>query len=259
MNGALKGNMCKKFNVIGCEIAALTMKGMVNVILKRIQSDKGGYVCFANVHVSVMAREDAGFRQIINKAFLSVPDGKPLSWVGKLGGVDQVEQIPGPDFFPQLLQAQVSPPLRHYFYGGRQEVLDKLISEIKVKYPQVVIAGAYSPPFRELSDVEIEAELACISESKADVVWVGLGAPKQEKWMSHHWHSLRPALLFGVGAAFDFHAGTVQRAPEWVQKLGFEWLHRLLSEPSRLWRRYFYTNSMFLLYLLKGVFKSSKK
>jgi len=245
--------MSKNYDVIGCDIAALTMQEMVDTVLTRVQSKQGGYVCFTNVHVSVMTHDDAELKQIINSSFLSVPDGKPLYWVGKLKGLSNIEQIPGPDFFPRLLQTETPIPLRHYFYGGKQEVLDKLISNIKVNYPNVDIVGAYSPPFRELTETEIEAELMNIRASNADVVWVGLGAPKQEKWMAKHSEALKPAVLFGVGAAFDFHAGTVQRAPRWAQKLGLEWLHRLLSEPRRLWKRYFYTNTMFVVYLIRDM------
>ncbi len=130
-------------------------------------------------------------------------------------------------------------------------MLDALVDKVKLNYSNAEIVGSESPPFRELSDAEIKSSLDRIREAKPDFIWVGLGAPKQEIWMARHWQELKPAILFGVGAAFDFHAGTVQRAPRWAQKLGLEWLHRLSQEPGRLWKRYFYTNSMFLFYLLK--------
>lgn len=242
-----------RFNVIGCKINKLIMKDALNKVIKRVANRKGGYVCFTNVHVSVMAREDRVIQEIINSSFMSLPDGKPLYWVAKLKGLKGIDQIPGPDFFPQLINLKTDIPLKHYFFGGQQSTLDELTNNIKSKYPDVEIVGTESPPFRELTTKEIETSLSRIKESCADIVWVGLGAPKQEKWMANNWQALKPAILFGVGAAFDFHAGNIQRAPQWVQAIGMEWLHRLLSEPSRLWKRYFYTNSMFLIYLIKDV------
>ena len=251
--------MNEKFNVIGCEIAALSMEQMIDSVLMQLQRGDGGYVCFTNVHASVMARENIEFKRIVNQSFLSVADGKPVYWVGKLKGYKAIEQIPGPDFFPRLLQAKKTPPLRHYFYGGKQEVLDKLIEKVRGNYPNAEIVGAESPPFRDLSTEEIKLGINRIKESNADIVWVGLGAPKQEQWMSRHWQELKPAVLFGVGAAFDFHAETVKRAPKWARYLGLEWLHRLLQEPGRLWKTYFYTNTMFLLYVIKDVLFFNKK
>lgn len=243
--------MINKFSVLGCEIAAFTMNEMLDAAINQSKRDSGGYVCFTNVHAAVMAREDTAFRDIINGSFLSVPDGKPVYWVGKIKGNKDIEQTPGPDFFPKLLSVASTPPLKHYFYGGSQQVLDTLIEKVKLNYPYAEIVGSESPPFRELSDEEIISSLNRIREAKPDFIWVGLGAPKQEIWMAQYWQELKPAVLLGVGAAFDFHAGTVQRAPRWAQRLGLEWLHRLLQEPGRLWKRYFYTNSMFMFYLLK--------
>lgn len=232
------------------------MADAIDAAIDQAHNGSGGYVCFTNVHACVMARENQTFLEITNNSFMSLPDGKPVYWVGKLKGCSNLEQIPGPDFFPQLLSRTSSPPLRHYFYGGSQEVLDKLIEKVNINYPGAEIVGSESPPFRKFSDEEIESSLNRIREARPDFVWVGLGAPKQEIWMAKHWQELKPAVLFGVGAAFDFHAGAVQRAPLWAQRLGLEWLHRLSQEPGRLWKRYFYTNSMFLFYLLKdGLFK----
>ncbi len=241
----------KNFSILGCKIAAFTIDEMLDAVINQSRRNSGGYVCFTNVHVAIMAREDTTFKDIVNDSFLSVPDGKPIYWAGRIKGNKDIEQTPGPDFFPKLLSVASSPPLKHYFYGGSQEVLDILVEKVKLNYPDAEIVGAESPPFRELSNEEIEASLNRICGAKPNFVWVGLGAPKQELWMAMHWQELKPAILFGVGAAFDFHAETVQRTPRWAQRLGLEWLHRLLQEPGRLWKRYFYTNSAFLFYLLK--------
>lgn len=239
-----------RYNVIGCQINNLSKQQALENIVERLRTGQGGYVCFTNVHVSVMARENSDIQTIINNSFMSLPDGKPLYWVGKARGLDNIEHIPGPDFFPYLLDSRSEPPLKHYFFGSKPETLEMLIENVKSKYPDAEIVGSESPPFRDLAPEEVEAQLARIRESGADIVWIGLGAPKQEKWMSDHWQTLAPAILFGVGAAFDFHAGNIQRAPDWAQRHGLEWLHRLLSEPRRLWKRYFYTNTMFMLYLI---------
>ncbi|MCW8856268.1 MAG: WecB/TagA/CpsF family glycosyltransferase [Kangiella sp.] len=230
------------------------MTDAINTVITQLKNMSGGYVCFTNVHATVMARENKDFLAITNESFMSLPDGKPVYWVGKLKGYNGLEQIPGPDFLPKLLATKTVPPLRHYFYGGTQEVIDNLVKKVKINYPAAEIVGAESPPFRKLSKDEVKESLQCMRDAKPDFIWVGLGAPKQEIWMAKHWQELKPAILFGVGAAFDFHAGTIQRAPRWAQKLGLEWLHRLSQEPGRLWKRYFYTNSMFVLYLLRDLF-----
>ena len=239
-----------RFDVIGCRINHLKNDEAVDSLISHAESGEGGYVCFVNVHVSVMAKEDPGLREIINNSYLSFPDGKPLYWVGQLKGIKKIERIAGPNFFVSLMGAKNSPPLKHYFYGSRPEVLESLVKHVNKEFPEAKIVGYESPPFRELTPEEREAALSRIRSAHPDFVWVGLGAPKQEFWMEQNWQALRPAILLGVGAAFDFHAGFITRAPHWIQKIGFEWLHRLIQEPGRLWKRYLYTNTMFLWHLL---------
>jgi len=243
--------MIKRFNVIGCQIVKSTMQGAIEAVCNQVCSRKGGYVCFTNVHASVMAVNDSGFMDIVNNSFLSLPDGKPVYWVGRMQGNKEIEQIPGPDFFEKLLGHDCDPPLRHYFYGGSPETLDKLVAGLKDKYQNLKIVGKESPPYRALSQEEVDETLKMIRAVEPDIVWVGLGAPKQEIWMSEHWKQLTPAILLGVGAAFDFHADVVQRAPKWMQRAGLEWFHRLMQEPGRLWKRYLYTNSMFVWQVVK--------
>lgn len=243
--------MNDRFDVIRCKISNVNMKGAVSKILARVRSGKGGYVCFVNVHASVTAYNNSEYLAVLNQSFMSLPDGKPVYWVGRIKGVEGIQQIPGPDFLPILINHNEDPPLRHYFYGGRSDVLEKLIENLKKKYPEAIIAGGESPPFRDLSPHEDSQVVCRIKESMADVVWVGLGAPKQDYWMAAHREQLKPAILLGVGAAFDFHAGNVRRAPMWMRSIGFEWMHRFMQEPRRLWRRYLITNSLFVLYAIK--------
>jgi N-acetylglucosaminyldiphosphoundecaprenol N-acetyl-beta-D-mannosaminyltransferase len=224
------------------------MASAVERIAAQCGDGSGGYVCFANTHIAVMAREDANFRDVVNGSLLTLPDGKPVYLLGKLKGFSGLEHIPGPDFFQRLIGFEKTPKLRHYFYGGKPEVIECLIDNLKSRFPQADIVGCESPPFRVLTQAEETGVIDRIRTSQPDVVWVGLGAPKQELWMASHWKMLRPALLLGVGAAFDFHAGAVNRAPVLMQKASLEWLYRLSQEPQRLWRRYLYSNAMFLVY-----------
>ncbi len=246
----------KRFNIIECNISRVKMSSAIEHVKQNIEDKLGGYVCFTNVHVSVMGRQDTNFRSTLNGSFMTVPDGKPLYWYAKLKGLDDVGHVPGPDFLPAFVEYTKSSNIRHYFFGSTQEVLDKLIDNLKQNDPDIQIAGCYSPPFRALSLEETDEIINNITSSKPDIIWVGLGAPKQEYWMADNWKKLQPAILMGVGAAFDFHAGTIKRAPVIFTKLGIEWLHRLSQEPKRLFSRYLVTNSLFIWYLFTGMNRS---
>lgn len=246
--------MIDRFNVLRCEISRVNIERAVDAILARVRSGNGGYVCFTNVHASVMAYNNPEYLTVLNQSFMTLPDGKPVYWVGRLKGVNDIQQIPGPDFLPILMGCNIVPPLRHYFYGGRSDVLEKLIENLKAEFPDIVIAGWESPPYRDLSADEDSQMVRRIKESGASIIWVGLGAPKQEYWMASHFEQLKPAVLFGIGAAFDFHAGNVKRAPSWMRTIGLEWFYRLVQEPRRLWKRYLVTNTLFVVYVLKSLF-----
>lgn len=246
--------MNDRFDVIHCKITKVNWHEAVSGVLARVKSKQGGYVCFANVHACVTAYNNPDYLGVLNQSFMTFPDGKPIYWFGRVKGIRNIQQIPGPDFFSVLLSQVVNPPLRHYFYGGRPDVLQQLIENLKSRYPHMVIAGWESPPFRELSPNEDSQVINRIQKSMADIIWIGLGAPKQDLWMATHYAQLRPAVLLGVGAAFDFHAGNIKRAPLWVRTIGLEWLHRLMQEPRRLWKRYVVTNTLFLIYALKSLF-----
>jgi N-acetylglucosaminyldiphosphoundecaprenol N-acetyl-beta-D-mannosaminyltransferase len=236
-----------RYKVIDCFINGLDFDSVVELVLERAADHAGGYVCFSNVHTIVTARTDYKLRDITNNSFLSLPDGRPLSIVGRLRGVERVSRVAGPDFMLRLIGK--TQKLRHYFYGSTPEVLERLITNLCASYPELQVVGAYSPPFRLLSVDEKNDVIRSIRAVNPDFVWIGLGAPKQEYWMSEVHKDLQPAILFGVGAAFDFHAGQIQRAPNWMRQCSLEWLHRLWQEPRRLWKRYLVTNSQFLYYL----------
>lgn len=240
-----KNKKIKTCNILKVNIAVTNMKETVQYIMEHIQDLKGKYICVSNVHTTVMAYEDEHYRTVQNAAALALPDGKPLSVVSRKRGFKEAQRVTGPDLMLELFQK----PFRHYFYGGREETLCILEKELREKYPDIQIAGMYSPPFRPLSEEEDREALDNINASGADILWVGLGAPKQENWMYAHQNQVN-ALMIGVGAGFDYHAGIIKRAPVWMQKCSLEWLYRLLQDPKRLWKRYVSTNGRFLWLLL---------
>lgn len=232
-----------RFRITQCDAPA-----GLRLIGERLQTGEGGYICFTNAHAAVMCCQDAKFCAVTNDSFMSVADGKPVYWAARLKG-GALGHMPGPDFMLRVLRE--FPQRRHFFYGSAPKVLAALTDSLQSSIPQLNVCGTLSPPFRVLTPEEIQANYQTIRDSKADFVWVGLGAPKQELWMAEAWQSLRPAILLGVGAAFDFHAGAVRRAPALFRFLGLEWLFRLLQEPKRLWRRYLVTNTLFIYYLVR--------
>lgn len=231
--------------VMGVNIVVTSMIKTLALIESQLESWRGKYICVANVHTTVTAHEDASYQQIQNNAVMALPDGGPLSQYSRKQGFSEARRVTGPDLMKEILAISAEKGWRHYFYGSTQETLDLLRKKIEERYPGAIIAGMYSPPFRELTpqeDVEIVEQ---INAAKPDFVWVGLGAPKQERWMAAHEDRVK-ALMIGVGAAFDYEAGNIQRAPQWMQKHNLEWLYRLLQDPKRLFKRYFDTNLRYL-------------
>ena len=234
-------------NVLGVEFAASTTEEAVRLTAAHIKDLSGGYICFSNVHTTVMACDDEGYRDILNGSALTFPDGAPVARLLRKQGLG-AERVAGPDFMGEMFDhSRNDCGLSHFFYGSREDTLSKLKERLTDRYPGLRIAGMYSPPFRKLTEEEDINITEMIRSSGAELIWVGLGAPRQERWMAEH-KGLFDGVMLGVGAGFDFHAGTVKRAPESWQKLGFEWLYRLLSDPKRLFGRYLVTNTKFILY-----------
>lgn len=203
------------------------------------------YVVLANVHVTVTASHDPSFGTVVADADMATPDGAPVAWMlGKLGEKPQ-ERVSGPDLTWALLARCEQERLPVYFFGSTRETLSLLAERITTTFPNLTVAGYEAPPFRPLTLQEDQESIDRINNSGAGLVFVGLGCPKQEHWMQTHRGKVN-AVMLGVGAAFDFHAGTVSRAPEWMRAHGLEWLHRLMSEPRRLWKRYLVTNTLFV-------------
>ena len=235
------------YNVFGVEYAIARVEEAVLHVMKHINELKGKYICFSNVHTTVMARESREYADILNSAAFVFPDGTPIAKRERDKGFIGAERVAGPDFMKNMFRDTQDGKISHFFYGSTEETLTKLKDNLEKTYPGINIKGMYSPPFRTLTPEEDEADIKRINESGADIVWIGLGAPKQEKWMSAHEGKIN-AVMMGVGAGFDFHAGTAKRAPLWIQKIGFEWLFRLFTNPKRLFKRYFATNVKFIWY-----------
>ena len=241
--------------VIGSAVDVLDYHYAIKCISNWSSLNQSRYVCITNVHSIVTASQDREFSKVLAQADMCTPDGTPVAWLmRKLGHKDQV-RVNGPDLMWQYCaHAQITGE-SFYLYGGEQKTLDVLSARLKECFPDLNIAGSYSPPFRQLTEQEDTEIIEQINASGAGVVWVSLGCPKQEKWMFDHRGKIN-AVMIGVGAAFDYHAGTIKRAPLWMQNSGLEWLHRLCSEPRRLWKRYLVTNTLFVIRAAKQLLQN---
>ena len=232
-------------DIMGVNIVVTDMDKTLRLIEEKLEDWRGKYICVANVHTTVTAHEDPDYQAVQNGAVMALPDGGPLSKYSRQQGYTDAARVTGPDLMKELLRQSAAKHYRHYFYGSTQKTLDILRKKVEENYPGAVIAGMYSPPFRPLSPEEDEEVVRRINEAKPDFVWVGLGAPKQERWMAVHEDRVQ-ALMVGVGAAFDYEAGNIRRAPMWMQRHNLEWLYRLMQDPKRLFKRYFVTNTKYL-------------
>jgi N-acetylglucosaminyldiphosphoundecaprenol N-acetyl-beta-D-mannosaminyltransferase len=216
-----------------------------DAVIDLAESGAGGTVCVATVHMVMEAFDDPAFQRLVNAADRVTPDGVPLVWALRLLGVPQAKRVYGPTLTPIICARAELLGIPVGFYGGSQQVLDALLERLRERFPRLEIAFAFSPPFRPLSDEEERRVTETIDGSGARILFVGLGCPKQERWMASHRETLSCAML-GVGAAFDFLAGTKPQSPRWMQRAGLEWLFRFCVEPRRLWRRYLVHNPRFL-------------
>lgn len=232
--------------VIGAPIDVTSIEQAAARILGWAKSHESRYVTICNAHVVVTASQDKDYADVIAGSDMATPDGAPVAWVLRKSGYRDQRRVCGPDLMWLLCRLCAEQDVSIYGYGSTDETLGRLRKRLAQAFPVLKVAGLESPPFRPLTEAEDEAAVARINSSGAGIVFVGLGCPKQERWMATHRGKVN-AVMIGVGAAFDFHAGTVQRAPQWMQRAGLEWLHRLCSEPRRLWKRYLVTNTLFVL------------
>lgn len=239
------GNTCEpnstemlRTNILGVGISVINMAEAIERSDSLIRSGGKGYVCVTDVHGVIEAQSDASFRSILNGSHMTTPDGMPLVWVGRIQGHSAMRRVYGPDFLIEMCRVSAERGYRHFFYGGKPGIADRLAAELIARFPGLQVVGTYAPPFRPLTATE-ESELeAQVAKSKPDVLWVGLGSPKQERFMARYWQRLDAKLMVGVGAAFDIHSGVIKEAPKWLKVSGLQWAHRLALEPRRLWRRY---------------------
>jgi N-acetylglucosaminyldiphosphoundecaprenol N-acetyl-beta-D-mannosaminyltransferase len=248
MNGRNLGS----FSLLNIPIAASSFDGAIEEISYRVRERRGTtLVHFTTVHMLVESVLSKEFSEMLRKADFNFPDGMPLVWLGQRASKGEVARVCGPDFMPAFCKQTAHLGYRHFFYGGAPGTAEAVITALQKEIPDLKVAGCYCPPFRPLTPEEDKDVCARINASRADLVWVCLGCPRQERWIADHRGKLNAPVLLAVGAAFDFTAGRMTRAPKFVREHGLEWLHRLVKDPGRLWRRYLIYNAFFLYLLLK--------
>jgi N-acetylglucosaminyldiphosphoundecaprenol N-acetyl-beta-D-mannosaminyltransferase len=236
--------------VLGVRVDGQRFESAIDRLLAAAKDGGPRRAHFATVHSLVEATDSALLREAFGAAWMVCTDGMPLVWVARRRGVD-AERVAGPDVMLTVCDRGRAAGLRHYFLGGAPGTPELLAANLTKRFPGLVVAGSWSPPFRSLSDTEDDALIDTINATHPDVLWVGLGSPKQDVWAAVHEARLTCHLVLPVGAAFDFHAGNLRRAPMWMRKLGLEWLFRLAMEPRRLLRRYLVTNTRFAVWVVR--------
>lgn len=235
-----------RFNVLGTAVSALSLDQARDLVIDAARRRAGGFVCCATAYNIQLARDLPPLRAAYNRSLLTTPDGMPLVWLAKWHGHRTATRVYGPDVMLAVCDAGRAAGLTHFFYGGAEGVAEELAARLRARIPGLAVAGTYTPPFRPLNSGELDLLRAQVNRAAPHVVWIGLSSPKQELFMAEHAPLFGGAVVLGVGAAFDFHSGRVAQAPRWMQRSGLEWLHRLGTEPGRLWRRYLVDNPRFV-------------
>jgi len=242
----------QRANVLGVGVSAVNMASAVARIERWIERREPNYVIAVPAHCIVECLKDDGLRQIYNRAGMVTPDGMPIAWILKLMGYRDVDRVYGPDLMLEVCERSVAPGYRHFLYGGwPPAVVEKLASKLRARFPGIQIVGTYAPPFRRVTPEEDREITHMINAARPDIVWIGLGAAKEEFWAASHVGRVVAPVLIGVGAAFDFHSGTKPQAPRWMMRAGLEWLFRVFTEPRRLAPRYLKDNPVFLWNILQ--------
>lgn len=240
----------KKANVLGIGIDAVNMEQALERIAADLQQRRKGYVCLTGVHGVMEAQRDPALAAIYAGAALAVPDGMPTVWIGRHQGHKDMERVAGPDLMLEVLGRKEFSSYSHFLCGGKSGVAQELRDELLTRYPSVKIAGIYTPPFGPMSHAQESEFIDMISRSRPDIIWVGISTPKQDQFMARYLPLLDTTLMFGVGAAFDFHTGRIADCPDWVKRAGLQWLDRLIQDPKHLWKRYLRNNPPFVFYSL---------
>lgn len=234
-----------RVNILGVGVSALNMETALHQTESLLDRGGKGYVCVTGVHGIMEAQSDEAFRDILNRSFLTTPDGMPTVWLGRIHGFKDMSRVYGPDYMANLCERSVVKGYRHFLYGGKPGVAEELQAELTRRFPGLQIVGTYTPPFRPLNSDEENDLRSQLESSKADVLWCGLSTPKQERFISSYYERMPVKLMVGVGAAFDLLSGNLDEAPDWMKRSGLQWLYRLIKEPRRLWRRYLLNNPKF--------------
>ena len=244
--------MNEKINILGIDVNCENMNSSIHKIFRKINTSKANYICVTGAHGIVESLKDKILKNSYENSFLNVPDGMPCVWIGRMQGNRNMKRVYGPDLMINLIKESETTGHTHFFYGADENTLKKLKNNLLTKFPKLKIVGCFSPPFRALKNNEEIDFKNLISELSPDFMWIGLSCPKQEKYMFEHSfgkpYELNVKMMIGVGAAFDFHANNIKDAPDWVKNSGLQWLHRLIIEPRRLWKRYFYVVPKFIIF-----------
>lgn len=242
-------------DILGVQISALNMPLAVETIEGWVDRNDPNYVCIFSLHGIMECQDDPALKDVCNAAGLRTPDGMPLVWLSRRAGHKQVSRVYGPDLMLELASRSAATGHRHFFYGGALGVADELVARLSERFPGLRVAGTHCPPLMPTKAIESPEVIEKINASDADIVWVGLGTPKQDWWVANHRALLNAPVLIAVGAAFDFHAGRAKQAPKWMQRNGLEWLFRLTQDPKRLWRRYLLKPSAFVIQVCREALK----
>lgn len=232
-------------NVLGIAVDPLHMESALEHVGYALSQRRKGYVCMIGVHGIMEAQRDPKLAQIYARSTLAVPDGMPTVWLGRSQGFHQMQRVTGPDLMLEIFRRPEFAHCTHFLYGGKEGVADELRESFSKRFPWAQIVGTYTPPFRDLTEEEEESVAAQIQFLNPNILWVGISTPKQERFMMRLLPLVESTLMFGVGAAFDFHTGRIKDAPNWIKRAGLQWLHRLLQDPRRLFWRYLRNNSTF--------------
>lgn len=246
----IAASQSERYRVLGVPISAIDMPeavARIETLIRQPRPDGAAYICVRDVNGVMESQRDARLLAIHEQAAMVTPDGMPVVWLGRRAGFAHVDRVYGPDLMLEICGRSASYGYRHYFYGGGEGVAALLAERLQKRFSGLAVVGVECPPFRPLTPAEREATATAIRASGAHIVWVGLSTPKQERWMADMAPLLPGQVLIGVGAAFDFHAGLKPQAPRWMQRSGLEWVFRLATEPRRLWRRYLFNNTQFVV------------
>jgi N-acetylglucosaminyldiphosphoundecaprenol N-acetyl-beta-D-mannosaminyltransferase len=236
-----------RVNILGVGVHAIDMHQALAQVGQAIEDGQKGYICVTGVHGIMESQTDPLFRSILNRSYLTTPDGMPTVWIGRLRGFSGMKRVFGPDLMLETCKMSIERGYTHFLYGGAPGVAEALKETLVRKFPGLKVVGTFTPPFRLLNPEEAASLQNTIADLRPDIFWTGLSTPKQERFMAQYLPILDTKLMFGVGAAFYVHTGRIKDAPEWAKNVGLQWLHRLGQEPRRLWKRYLFNNPKFVV------------